>query len=99
MVLNDWDLIVACLFWRGSCNRILTQEQRNRCWVAGDGYGKMSAAQLRELELFEDWSHIRDSSDEAQAAVAYAIRQALGGRLLTVAEVVSKLGTTTEAVA
>lgn len=96
-VLTDWDLIVATLNWRGSCNRILTPEQRARAWEAGDGYGKMSPAQLRELDLYEDWSHIRDSSDEGQAAVAFAIRGALGRRLLSVAEVVGKLGTVVDA--
>lgn len=95
--LNDRELINATLNWRGSCNRILTPAQRTRAWVAGDGYGKMSLAQLRDLELLEDWSHIRDSSPEGTAAIAASIRQSLGGRLLTVQEVVRKLGVVVEA--
>jgi len=72
--LADWDLIVATLYWKGTANRILPQQARNRIWSHADGYGKMSGAQLAKLELLEDWSHIRDSSDEAQARVAESIR-------------------------
>lgn len=97
MSLTDWELIVATLNWRGSCNRILTQAQRTAAWVAGDGYGKMSEAALRGLELLEDWSHIRDSSDEGKAAVAFSIRESLGpDKLLTCATVVDKLGVVTD---
>lgn len=30
-----------------------------------DGFGRMTAQQLRELGIEWDWSHVRDSSDEA----------------------------------
>jgi hypothetical protein len=95
-VLTDYDLIVATLYWKGSANRILTTEQRARAWEAGDGYGRMSLAELHELELVEDWSHIRDSSPEGIAAVAYSIRSSLGSRkLLAVQEIVNELGVRT----
>lgn len=75
--LGNWDLIVATLFHSGSANLILSPVARVRVWVKGDGYGKMTAAQLKRLHLIEDWSHIRDSSDEAQAAIAEQIRAEL----------------------
>ncbi len=46
-----------------------------RIFALGDGYGKRSVAELRQAELMYDWSHVRDSSDEAIAAMADAIRK------------------------
>lgn len=96
--LNDWELITATLYWRGSCNKVLTAAQRACVWGEGDGYGAMSIEQLRELDLLGDWTHIRDSSPEGRCRVAAAIRGYLGGRgLLTVNRVVNQIGTTTPA--
>jgi len=75
--LNNWDLIVATLYWKGNANRMLDDGARRRVWAHADGYGKMSIVELQRLELLEDWSHIRDSSDEGQKQVAQAIRQEL----------------------
>lgn len=72
--MKTWDLIVAVLFHSGSANKILSPAARARVWEQGDGYGRMDLAQLRELELVEDWSHIRDSSDEGQERIAKQIR-------------------------
>lgn len=102
--MKNWDLIVATLYWRGSANRILEGAPRRRVWAHGDGYGKMSGAELERLELMFDWSHIRDCSDEGQRQVARAIRTELleldrkrgredGHHLAMVEEVVGKLGT------
>lgn len=103
--LRNWDLVVATLFHSGSANRILSPEARVRVWTKGDGYGKMSSAQLRSLGLIEDWSHIRDSGKEAQEAIVAQIRHELlqmdrtaahrvpdGYHESLVAQVVAKLG-------
>lgn len=43
----------------------LTDQQYRYIASHGDGFGKMTADQLDELGVTFDWSHIRDSSDEA----------------------------------
>ena len=40
-----------------------------------DGYGSLTWAQLDELGLWYDWSHVCDSSDEAISRMATAIRR------------------------
>lgn len=46
-----------------------------RIFEMGDGFGNLSGAELSEMELWYDWSHIRDSSDKALAKMAEAIRK------------------------
>lgn len=75
--MNTWDLIVSVLYFRGSCNRILSADALARVWEQGDGYGRMSLAELSGLELVGDWSHIRDSSHEGQERIAKQIRSEL----------------------
>jgi hypothetical protein len=72
-VLSDWDLLVACL---GPTTAMfqLTTEDDERARVLCDGFGRMSAAMLWELEALFDWSHVRDSSPEAIAEAATFIR-------------------------
>jgi len=43
----------------------LTTEQHLECVALCDGYGKRTKAQLVADGLQWDWSHVRDSSDEA----------------------------------
>jgi hypothetical protein len=37
----------------------------DHCWSLCDGYGRRSLGDLRLSGLTRDWSHVRDSSDEA----------------------------------
>ncbi len=71
--LSDWLLLCACL---GPTTAMfqLTTEDEERARVLCDGFGRMSAAQLWELEALFDWSHVRDSSPEAIAEAATFIR-------------------------
>jgi hypothetical protein len=71
------DLIVATLHPFGTCNRLLSEEALDRVFAEADGYGRKTIQELRELGIDRDWSHIRDSSDEAKVRVAAAIRSEL----------------------
>jgi hypothetical protein len=75
--LRDWDLIVAVMGIRGNANRILPEAADRRVRANADGFGRMSIVELKRLGILYDWSHIRDSSDAGQRAVARAIRQEL----------------------
>lgn len=75
--MRDWDLIVATLAVFGSANRILGTEAQRRVREQADGFGRMSLAQLDELGITFDWSHVRDSSDAGKRRVADAIRAEL----------------------
>lgn len=76
VILKDNELKVARLlahkYLYHGCHaaRELTDSQHNAAFALGDGYGKMTLAQLQANELMWDWSHIRDSSDEAILAIA-----------------------------
>jgi hypothetical protein len=41
----------------------------DRCWELADGYGRMTLGTLRSRGLTRDWSHVRDSSDEALSRI------------------------------
>lgn len=93
VVLTDWSLIVATLHHAGVARGLLNGTALTQVWTEGDGYGRMTAAQLKEFGLVCDWSHIRDSSDEAQIRVAAKIRELLPpGGLLAVARAVARNG-------
>jgi hypothetical protein len=91
-VLNDSDLIVATLSPFGIARDLITEKDALFVWQAGDGYGTFSAAELQRRGIVFDWSHIRDSSDEAKTAVAFVLRIVLGKRLLTVQKLVAENG-------
>lgn len=75
--MRDWDLIVATLAVFGSANRILGNEAQRRVREQADGFGRMSLAQLDELGITFDWSHVRDSSEQGLRRVADAIMDEL----------------------
>lgn len=43
----------------------LTDEQYRYVASYGDGFGSLTVEQMDELGVTYDWSHVRDSSDEA----------------------------------
>lgn len=73
----DFKLVSDFLF-RGSANfDFLGEETRIRLFVMGDGNGKMTKDEMvAKGTTFDwwDWTHIRDSSDEAITAIAAEIR-------------------------
>lgn len=75
--MNNWDMIVSLLHPNGSCNKLLDTTARKQAWRAADGYGRMSDDQLTQLGLYEDWSHIRDSTTDGQDRIVSVLRIAL----------------------
>ena len=71
--MTDWELLVAALGPTKSIFQLTTKDDE-RARVLCDGFGRMSAAQLRELEATFDWSHVRDSTPAAIAEAATFIR-------------------------
>jgi len=70
--LSDWDLLAAVLHWNGSLRGIVGSELDTHLFVMCDGFGKRTAAELADMDW--DWSHVRDSSDEAIARAASMLR-------------------------
>ena len=60
--------------YHSSPEMISDSKTYRRIFAMGDGYGELSSADLTSLELWGDWSHVRDSSDEALSRMATAIR-------------------------
>lgn len=72
----DWALCEDYLHRNGrKFNGALSTIKRLELVVHGDGYGKMSRDEIIDADLVWDWSHVRDSSDEAIHAMAEAIRR------------------------
>lgn len=57
--------VASFLHYKGQNRRLLTPKQYRELFQMGDGYGTMTPEKLTELDLWGDWSHIRDSSDNA----------------------------------
>lgn len=71
---DDWDLVVAFLHYDGAfCG--LGRRDQVRVRELGDGFGSLRGPKTEEKwACLWDWSHIRDSSPEAVAKMAAAIR-------------------------
>lgn len=68
-----WDLVCAHMYYMGQQSHILTNAQKWEVYCLADGFGKMSPKQLIEINDGWDWSHIRDSSDDAIKAMGLRI--------------------------
>lgn len=75
---NDWDLVVACLSPTKSTTK-LSGEANLAARLLCDGMGKLSKADIDPVDNYpaSDWSHVRDSSNEAIAACAAYLRSHL----------------------
>jgi hypothetical protein len=90
-ILNDWDLIVATMHYRGVARTFLNGTRLADVAARGDGYGKMTVAELKARELLYDWSHVRDSSPAAVCAMAARIRELIGPKdLLAIQRIVAE---------
>lgn len=73
----DWAMVVACL---SPTKRLvtLTPEADLTARLLCDGMGKLSKADVDPVDGYpaSDWSHVRDSSDEAITACAAYLRKA-----------------------
>lgn len=65
----DFETIHSLLHWSGARHCEVMPAVKRACWVAADGYGRMTWAELNARTLVGDWSHIRDSSKEALAII------------------------------
>ena len=70
--IPDWDTVVAHMHYNGDSRDALTQPQADQVWLLADGFGRQTIGFIREQCY--DWSHIRDSSPAAIAAMADRIR-------------------------
>jgi len=68
--------VVDHLYFHGSLRLLLTNKQQWQAYCLADGLGKCSEAELKEINGGWDWSHIRDSSDEALREMAEFILKA-----------------------
>jgi len=70
----NWDLVVRCLSGRGALYHTLDEYTRQQAWLMADGFGKVDLRTLCET-LCWDWSHVRDSSEQAVAEMAAFLRR------------------------
>jgi hypothetical protein len=75
--MDDFELCRKYLY-HSSDNMIPEKDCYCSIFEKGDGYGELTANQLSEMELWYDWSHVRDSSEEAIHKMAVMIREYLG---------------------
>lgn len=73
-LLSDWDLMVATCHYSGSLRWVVAGSQE-RLFRMADGFGQLDDDGVRKV--WGDWSHFRDSSDDAVAAIAKDVRNQL----------------------
>ena len=71
---SDRDLVVAYLHYSGHHHDALSDAEHEHAFTLGDGYGSCTADELGEINGGWDWSHVRDSSPAAIAAIAAYLR-------------------------
>jgi hypothetical protein len=70
---ENWDLIRSCLGIQECLRSRLTWPEQTQVRTLGDGFGTLTA----DSDQIWDWSHIRDSTDEAKERMANLIRDYL----------------------
>lgn len=68
---SDWKLIVKFLHYNGAFHSLMTADEAAVIRQLGDGFGPG----IKDPDLIWDWSHVRDSSEQAVKAMADMIRQ------------------------
>lgn len=75
MISNaDSELVVAYLHYSGPHTTLLSDREIEELYCLGDGYGVRTADELAAINGGWDWSHLRDSSPGAIAAIAQRLR-------------------------
>lgn len=69
--MNNWKLVCACLHYRGIASDLVSNDDHIKARKLADGFGP---GQVPENDCFWDWSHVRDSSEEAVEAIAASLR-------------------------
>jgi len=76
--LDDRTLVIQCLWYKGELTDRIGESVSWECYTAADGFGAgLLSDELMEINDGWDWSHIRDSSDQAFAAMANILRPLL----------------------
>ena len=75
--MSDRELAWNCLDFTGMFHSIIPPESQWHAYCLCDGFGKMTSEQLRGINGGWDWSHVRDSSDEAMKECAQFLREYL----------------------
>jgi hypothetical protein len=70
-------IVCDYLYHGGSCRELLSTDEHMEVYVLADGFGKIGR---EALSMHYDWSHVRDSSDEAMLAMAAKITEIVNGR-------------------
>ena len=70
---DDWDLVVKYMNPSSKDGHRLSTHFYEQIYLLGDGYGNISRSFAREQCY--DWSHVRDSSAKAIAAMAAKLRK------------------------
>lgn len=68
-----WLIALRYLHYNGDLSTTLSNAEFERIYAKCDGFGKMSIADLRQINDGYDWSHVRDSSYPALVDAAQEI--------------------------
>ena len=74
---SDWALVVACLHHSGELAGKLSDREQETVRLAADGFPMVAELGSEFSDLLWDWSHVRDSSEEAIGRMAYLCRHFL----------------------
>ena len=66
--------VMSYLDFKGENRNDLTTDEAWEVFCLGDGFGNCTPEQLQQINSGWDWSHIRDSSDEAFLRMAMRIK-------------------------
>ena len=75
--MEDRDLVVACLHASGGCEHLVNDAIQWEAYCLADGFGWLEAGELSAINDGWDWSHVRDSTPEGIARIAYFLRRKL----------------------
>jgi len=76
MTNPNWKLVVDFAHYSGARRSLLNDAERLELVLLADGFGTLRKCQ-EHADMLADWSHVRDSSDSAIAAMANWLREKL----------------------
>lgn len=78
--ITPWDLVVACLSYRGRCRHMIPPALAREARMVCDGFGDLATSGLPAdclANCLLDWSHVRDSSETARIRCAQILTDGL----------------------
>jgi hypothetical protein len=78
-LVSDWEVVVWCLSpTQDKLGHLVSVADKEKARRLADGMGRVTPEmEARDPGVLWDWSHVRDSSPEAIAAMAKFLRQKL----------------------